>query len=73
MAKRMTDKELAKWRAKGVALAQKWIDDGYDFETVGQGMVNRGFCYEIKNGTLFLCSWRPDRSMRSDLLATFTK
>lgn len=69
MARRMTDKELAKWEAKGVARAQKLIDAGYTFEQVGYAMVNRGFPYQIKNGIFELRVWDKPRSR---IIATFT-
>ena len=70
MARRITEKEQAKWEAKGVARAQKLIDAGHSFEQVGIYMVNCGFPYQIKDGVFELRVWDEPRSR---IIATFTK
>lgn len=70
MARRITDKEQAKWEAKGIERAQKLIDAGYTFEQVGYVMVNRGFAYQVKDGALELRVW--DNFPRTRLVATFS-
>jgi hypothetical protein len=69
MARRITDKELAKWEAKGIAKARQLIDAGYTFEQVGYAMVNRGFNYQVKDNALELRV--SDNFPRTRLIATF--
>jgi len=70
MARRITDKEQAKWEAKGVARAQKLIDAGYTFEQVGNYMVNCGFPYQINGDTFELRVWDKPYSRT---IGTFTR
>lgn len=69
MARKITEKEQAKWEAKGVERAQQLIDAGYTFEQVGYVMVNRGFAYQVKDGALELRVWND--FPRSRVIATF--
>lgn len=48
-------------QANAVALANKWLDKGFDLETIGKGIGNRfGYQWQVRDNALLIGGYRSE-------------